>query len=163
MFFAFLYSVFVCFYGLMFMFFMFFGFVGFAFYCTFVCVCVYVCLYLYCGVSQMVTTPSFAVFCADVCVCACMCVCVCVCVCLCLLLARADGLKLHPSSNGRVHFRVVELGLDKSGAETEFGAVLEYRAKIEGDYMTKAEIYEEFNFYWVLQLTGASVAQPHWV
>ena len=80
MFFAFLYSVFVCFYGLVFMFFMFFGFVGFAFYCTFVCVCVYVCLYLYCGVSQMVTTPSFAVFCAVVCVCACVCVCVCVCV-----------------------------------------------------------------------------------
>ena len=52
---------------------------------------------------------------------------------------------------------VAELGLDKSGAETELGAVLEYLAKIEGDCIAKAETYEEFNLYWVLQLASVQV------
>ena len=52
---------------------------------------------------------------------------------------------------------VAELGFDKSCAETELAAVLEYLAKIEGDCIAKAETYEEFNLYWVLQLASVQV------
>ena len=85
--------------------FRFFGFVGFALFCAFVCVCVCVCLSLSCGASKRLQTLSFALFCAFVCVC--------VCVCLSLLVARADGLKLHPSSNGRDHLRCIATGVCK--------------------------------------------------
>ena len=54
--------------------------------------------------------------------------------------------------------------MDKSGAETELGAVLEYLAKIEGDCIAKAETYEEFNFVLGAAVgIGASVARARWV
>ena len=45
-----------------------------------------------------------------------------------------------------------------ASSKTELAAVLEYFAKIEGDCIAKAETYEEFNFYWVLQLASVQVS-----